>query len=326
MYGVYAYDHGLHFNGNHANLCCVPEKEHDHPEIHPFDAIWWRNPEQDGWIFALFQDDSNRYSSPYCGPLITGTPYNGFPSPNDGTGWSQAPRDVTLRFPFSFDMSDAPLHAVVHRFSTPPVAGGDARTVVPLNVTTADRTRASDEAKTLRVNGRVVVSVDEEPGTETETWIKVAGGLPGNAPPAPAGTAAGPLTTVSGFVTVRVAVGCGKRPGASMNCSPQHVRALAPSARVAAGDIGSGFYYGEIVFDRPPRCRQEEAAVASARAALAEAQAEKRSLEADLAHETSPAVIKNIQKLLKQLNTQTIPEAERTLEGAQAALAACTAA
>jgi hypothetical protein len=304
VYGVYAMDHGSHPNGDHLNLCCAPDPGHDHPEIHPFDAIWWRHHERDGWIFGVFQDDSNRYSSPYCEPRL-----------DDAVGWSQAPRDVTLKFPFRFGLSDAPMRAVVRRFSTPPLSGGAARQVVPLNVTTAARANSSDEVKTLRVGDRVVLVVEEEAGTETETWINVVGGLPGHAD--------SPLNTVSGFVIVRVAVGCGKFPGSNMRCSPSEVQALAPAARVAKNDIGSGFYYGEVVFDRPRRCTREEAAVPAARATLQARRDELRNLQAELERETSPAVRKSIQKLITQLRTKGIPEAERALAAAEAALAAC---
>jgi hypothetical protein len=73
-------------------------------------------------------------------------------------------------------------------------------------------------------------------------------------------------------------------------------------------------------------CRPQEAAVTSARAALQAARDELRNLQAELAGQNSPAVIKSIQKLIKQLKTGTIPAAERTLQSAESALTACSGA
>jgi hypothetical protein len=99
VYGVYTYDHGdEHGSRNHTELCRVLDTDHDHPEMHPFDAIWWRHPEHRGWMFGVFQDDSNRYSFPHCGT-------------HNGNEWSQAPRDLTFRFPFRFPLRSAPQHA-----------------------------------------------------------------------------------------------------------------------------------------------------------------------------------------------------------------------
>jgi hypothetical protein len=73
-------------------------------------------------------------------------------------------------------------------------------------------------------------------------------------------------------------------------------------------------------------CRREEAAVTSAGAALLAARGELRNLTAELAQETSPAVRKSIEKQIKELRTHTIPDADRAVQAAESALAACTGA
>jgi hypothetical protein len=82
--------------------------------------------------------------------------------------------------------------------------------------------------------------------------------------------------------------------------------------------------YCQVAFGQPQSCGPQEAAVTSARAAVQAARDELRSLEVELAHETSPAVRKSIEKLIKDLRTRTIPEAEEALQAAESALTACT--
>src|SRR5207302_2800 len=123
VYGVYAYDHGEHSASSHTQLCRVIDPGHDHPEIHPFDAIWWRHPERKGWMFGVFQDDSNRYSFPYCGD-------------NNGNQWSQAPRDLTFRFPFRFPRRSAPQKACLRHVRTRNLKDNAPNIVRPMNITT----------------------------------------------------------------------------------------------------------------------------------------------------------------------------------------------
>jgi hypothetical protein len=41
-----------HSAASHPNLSAPHDFSHDHPEIHPFDAVWWRNDADNGWMFA----------------------------------------------------------------------------------------------------------------------------------------------------------------------------------------------------------------------------------------------------------------------------------
>src|SRR5262245_44667981 len=77
-----------------------------------------------------------------------------------------------------------------------------------------------------------------------------------------------------------------------------------------------------VAFAQAQSCGREQAAVTSARAALQSARDELRNLEAELARETEPAVRKSIEKLIRELKTRTIPDAERALQAAESALAA----
>lgn len=210
VYGTYAYDHGGgHRPSDHRRLCCAPDAGHDIPEIHPIDAAWFHHPDgQPGWIFSVFQDDSNRYSFPHCGDY------------HNGNRWSDAPRDLTFRFPFQFPRNQAPSKICLRHKRTTNFAGS-SHEVRPLNVTTAFVPAPLTEAKELRdPSGVLIMQVIEPPGFEAETQVK----LEGCATP----------QEVRGFLTLRVAVGC----GLWMSC---------PSLQ-DTGDPTSGFYYGEITF------------------------------------------------------------------------------
>ncbi len=216
VYGVYAYDHGEHRVSTHDHsLCCVRERSHDHPEIHPFDAIWWRHDERDGWIFGVFQDDSNRYSRPHCG------------SQNNDSRWSQAPRDVTFRFPFRFPRSEGPRIATLRHVVTRGLDRG-VHSVVPLNVTTAAMPDPVPEVKTLTAAGATWLEVVEPEGFEEETQVRISGCVT--------------ATELKGLITVRAAVGCGS------GCS--NLVGLNPNGRHDFGDPGSGFLYDELIFER----------------------------------------------------------------------------
>ena len=252
VYGVYAIDHGeSHGAKAHKDWRCTLDKTHDRPEIHPFDATWWRIPskpkakyKRDGWVMAVFQDDSNRYSYPHC------------TDDHNGSSWAQAPRDVTFRFPFRFDHSDKPKHACLRHVRAPKYAkkctprpgstpscvwsatGPDVE-IVPLNVTTLAATSATAELKTLTApDGRAALVVDEPADFDTETHVTVDGCVQGN--------------QATGFITLRVAVGCNDTAhGASnpkMACAKADLARYNPRGRHDSGDSGSGFYYAELFF------------------------------------------------------------------------------
>ncbi|HXU33971.1 MAG TPA: hypothetical protein VN851_25645 [Thermoanaerobaculia bacterium] len=212
VYGVYSVDHGPdHRMSSHQKLCCSKDASHDRPEIHPFDAVWFRHPDgQPGWIFGVFQDDSNRYSFTHCGD-------------NNGNTWSQAPRDLTFRFPFRFPRSSTPLKACLRHTRTTNLQGSQ-RQVAPVNVTTAVMPSPLAEVKALTDGPFTVFEVVEPGGAEGETQVRIEGCVT--------------PTEVSGFLTVRVAVGCPR--GAS-----------CPGLNDTS-DKGSGYYYGEITFE--PSC------------------------------------------------------------------------
>jgi hypothetical protein len=248
VYGVYALDHGGYHggpgsSGAHTTPCCSKDIGHDRPEIHPFDAIWWRHPDpgRDGWIFGVFQDDSNRYSNPDCG------------GSNDNQ-WSQAPRDVTFRFPFSFARSAVPKVACIRHLRTRKLkietvstsfgsqtifknVLGAPHTIAPLNVTTAAQPDRLEESKQL-VDGRVTLVTVVE-ARDTETQVKVDGCVSGG--------------NVSGWITLRVAIGCDSH--LSPGCSEARLKSLNPGGNVDAEDAGSGFYYAELTFENGSTCQ-----------------------------------------------------------------------
>lgn len=182
VYGVYAHDHGPdHRAADHRKLCCSPDASHDRPEIHPFDAVWFLQSGRPGWTFAVFQDDSNRYSFPHCG------------SQHNGNTWSQGPRDLTFRFPFRFPRTQTPLKACLHHGRTTSFAGAD-HNVLPVNVTTKLMPDPLTEVKTLQDGSAVLLEAVEHPGLEDETQVRIEGCVT--------------PTEIKGVVIVRVAVGC----------------------------------------------------------------------------------------------------------------------
>jgi len=226
VYGVYAFDHGSHMPALHADLTEVFDQSHDTPEIHPFDTIWWAHPGGNGYRFAVFQDDSNRYSHPYCG------------GQNNASGWSQAPRDLRFRFPFSFPLSEAPIRADVGRVRTRDF-DGRANVVLPLNVSTAFYTAPEEGPDNRRFvsEGRVLLEVVEEEGTDRDTEVGIEATVQGG--------------QVEGSVILRVAVGCDPRDPRT-SCSSASLRGASPRGRQDAGDPGSGYFYGELLFRSAP--------------------------------------------------------------------------
>lgn len=211
VYGVYAHDHGSdHRAEDHRELCCSPDTGHDRPEIHPSDALWFLHPDgKPGWVFGTFQDDSNRYSFPHCGDQ------------HNGNTWSQAPRDLTFRFPFSLPRTPALSKACLRHFRTTDFSG-TIRDVLPINVTTAAMEDPLFEVKTLTDGSQVVLEVIEQEGAEDETQVRIEGCVT--------------ASEISGWVTVRVAVGCPEGVSCPQLKDPE--------------DPGSGFYYGELSFER----------------------------------------------------------------------------
>lgn len=210
VYGVYALDHGPdHRASEHRRMACAAEVGHDRPEIHPFDAVWFRHPNgSPGWVFGVFQDDSNRYSYPHCG------------DDHNGNRWSDAPRDLTFKFPFQFPRHQTPSKVCVQHVRTLSLYGSP-NTVAPLNVTTHLVPGPLSEVHVLRdTAGLPVMEVTEPGGAEGQTQVKIEG--------------CATATEVRGFLTVRVAVGC----GTTMNCPGLN----------DSGDPTSGYYYGEIRF------------------------------------------------------------------------------
>lgn len=206
--GVYAVDHGGdHRPSAHRELCCSPDAGHDRPEIHPMDAIWFRHPDGSlGWVFGVFQDDSNRYSFPHCSDY------------HNDNRWSEAPRDMTFRFPFRLPRSPIPWKACLRRTRPDRSLGVE---IPPINVTTASMPGPIAEVKSLQdAAGATVLELIEQPGAEGETQARLEGCVTND--------------QIAGFLTVRVAVGC---PRGS----------FCPSLN-DTGDAGSGFYYGEVVF------------------------------------------------------------------------------
>jgi hypothetical protein len=243
VYGVYALDHGGHSASSHRQFCCSKDPGHDRPEIHPFDAIWWRHPASKGWIFGVFQDDSNRYSFPYCG------------SDNNGNEWSQAPRDLTFRFPFRFPRSSGPQKVCLRHVRTRALKDNAANIVRPLNVTTGAFVTPETEATTLTITETVAptkslrqrwLEVIKEPNSERETHVRVTGSFVGN--------------DVVGEIILRVAVGCDDRAGSARCSYPagprDHRQTLFDGLRQTNGlvtydkdDAGAGYYYAELTFE-----------------------------------------------------------------------------
>ncbi len=221
VYGVFAYDHGEHSASSHTSLATVVDGSHDHPEIHPFDAIWWRSVGADGWTFALFQDDSNRYSTPSC---------SGDSDHNDNR-WSQAPRELTFRFPFRFPRAEAPRRACLRHARTPRFGEPVPHEVIPLNVTTAGRPAPFAESKTLSSGGTTLLEVVEPAGFEGETLVRVEG--------------CATETEVKGEILLFAAVGCN-------GCSSTALANLDPNGRHDGDDPGSGYLYGELTFEDGP--------------------------------------------------------------------------
>lgn len=213
VYGVYSFDHGTSHGSGHKNTCCSWDVSHDRPEIHPFDAVWWHGSPDDGprtWRFGVFQDDSNRYNFEHCGD-------------NNGNTWSAAPRDLTLRFPFSFQSSDFPICARVRRAHS--VAGGASTSVPPWNVTTAMQPEQFTEQKQLRVqpSGALALEIEEEFDSETRVGFEACANTAG----------------AKGYLLVEVAVGC---TYGDDNCVD------------VDGQNTDGYYFGEVEFQTGTAC------------------------------------------------------------------------
>lgn len=221
VHGVYAIDHGEHSAAFHRRLCCAPDGSHDHPEIHPFDAIWWRHPGKDGWMLGVFQDDSNRYSRPHCGDT-------------NGNRWSDAPRDVTFRFPFRFSAASGCRRVQLRHVRTTSLRTGAGHTVVPLNVTTAEFAGGAQDVLILAAPGprfRPLLEVVKEPDSGRETHVVVQGGASGG--------------FVAGEIVLRVTVGTHRRSGLLFD----ELQELNPLAIYDTGDPGAGYYYAELFFE-----------------------------------------------------------------------------
>ena len=219
VHGVYAYDHGDHHGTGLHGLCCVMDLHHDHPEVHPFDAIWWKDPRKNGWVFGVFQDDSNRYSFPHCGDT-------------NNNAWSQAPRDVTFTFPFRFKRSAGCQLVHLRHVRTTNMAGRP-NTVRPLNVTRSERA-TGPEALFLTADEpafRPLLEVRKEAGSGRETHVRVVGGVNG--------------AEVEGQIILSVAVGSG-RPGADIFDELKNTNRLVT---YDARDAGAGYYYAELFFE-----------------------------------------------------------------------------
>jgi hypothetical protein len=220
VHGVYLIDHGGHSAEDHRRLCCVKDPGHDHPEIHPFDAIWWRNERKNGWIFGVFQDDSNRYSSPYCGG-------------NNGASWSQAPRDVTFRFPFRFPRSAGCQLVQLRHVRTTSMRNGSANVVRPVNVTTSDLVGDTAEVLLLAATGPMfqpLLQVQKEPDSGRETHVRVEGSTSG--------------PDVVGDIVLRAAVGTARRTAPLFDA----LKRENPLVTYDDSDPGAGYYYSEIFF------------------------------------------------------------------------------
>ena len=233
VYGVFAYDHGQHKPSSHPELCCLKDPSHDHPEIHPYDAIWWRHPARNGWMFGVFQDDSNRYSFPHCRE-----------SQSNGNTWSQAPRDLTFEFPFRFSRRSAVQRVCLRHVRTTRLRDGSPNIVRPLNVITGAFTDPQSEVTTLILGRERLLELVKEPGSERETHVRIVGGFEGN--------------DVVGRIILRVAVGCDQRTQAcSRPTGPRDHRQplfdrLKPTSSLVQfdkDDPGAGYFYAELTFN-----------------------------------------------------------------------------
>ncbi|OLE56076.1 MAG: hypothetical protein AUG51_00145 [Acidobacteria bacterium 13_1_20CM_3_53_8] len=230
VYGVYAIDHGPHHSASsHREFCCSPDPSHDRPEIHPFDAVWWRHPEGNGLVFGVFQDDSNRYSFPHCGD-------------NNENTWSQAPRDLIFHFPFKFPLRSSPQRACLRHVRTRKLRDNKPNVVAPLNVTTGALSTLEPEVTTLLAGRRVLLQVVKEPGSERETHVHVQGSIVGD--------------NVVGQIILRITVGCDNRSGNRGTRSQGSQPSLFDSLRARnslvtydGGDPGAGYFYAELKFE-----------------------------------------------------------------------------
>lgn len=233
VYGVFAYDHGQHKPSRHTELCCLKGGSHDHPEIHPYDAIWWRHPAMNGWMFGVFQDDSNRYSFPHCRE-----------SHSNHNTWSQAPRDLTFEFPFKFPRRTAVQRVCLRHVRTTKLKDGSPNIVRPLNVTTGEFTDPQSEVTRLIIGRERLLELVKEPGSERETHVRIVGGFDGD--------------NVVGRIILRVAVGCDQRTQAcGRPTGPRDHRQpifdrLKQSTNLVQfdkGDPGAGYFYAELTFN-----------------------------------------------------------------------------
>ena len=232
VYGVFAYDHGLHKPSRHSELCCF-DSSHDHPEIHPYDAVWWRHPARNGWMFGVFQDDSNRYSFPHCRE-----------SQSNGNTWSQAPRDLTFEFPFRFPRRSAVQRVCLRHVRTTKLKDGSANIVRPLNVITGAFTDPQSEVTTLRIGRQRLLELVKEPGSERETHVSIVGRFEGD--------------FVVGRVILRVAVGCdqrtqacGRPTGPRDHRQPifDRLKPITNLVQFDKDDPGAGYFYAELTFN-----------------------------------------------------------------------------
>jgi len=232
VYGVFAYDHGTHKPSTHTELCCFKDSGHDHPEIHPYDAIWWRHPARNGWMFGVFQDDSNRYSFPHCRE-----------SQSNGNTWSQAPRDLTFEFPFRFPRRSALQRVCLRHVRTTTLRDGSPNIVAPLNVTTGAFINPESEVPTLTIGGERLLELVKERGSERETLVRIVGGFEGN--------------DVVGRIILRVAVGCdqrtqacGRPTGPRDHRTPlfDRLKQTTNLVQFDKDDPGAGYFYAELTF------------------------------------------------------------------------------
>ena len=210
-YGPYVIDHGIGHGaaGHPGNLCCSKELDHDRPEIHPADALWWRHPDADGWMFALMQDDSNRYSSPHCDES------------NNGNEWAQAPRDITLKFPFTYPLSSPNLRACLRHMRTKNFSNTNvvipSKGVSTANTAMVARSTHFNDAKTFYVGTRPFITITEQVDAETE--VAISGCVSGD--------------YASGTIKVRATIGCNPK---IMNCSG------------ISGDPNDSYLFDELFF------------------------------------------------------------------------------
>jgi hypothetical protein len=233
VYGVFSYDHGQHKPSSHPELCCLKDPSHDHPEIHPYDAVWWRHPARNGWMFGVFQDDSNRYSFPHCRE-----------SQSNGNTWSQAPRDLTFEFPFRFPRRSAVQRVCLRHVRTTKLRDGSPNIVRPLNVITGALTDPQSEVTTLIIGRERLLELVKESGSQRETHVRIVGGFEGN--------------DVVGRIILRVAVGCdqrtqacGRPTGPRDHRQPifDRFKQTTNLVQFDKNDPGAGYFYAELTFN-----------------------------------------------------------------------------